>query len=209
MNKKYAVFDMDGTLIDSRKIWSGLGREYLQAKGIMEDVEKVLKEIEELTISESAKLFVERFSLQGDPGSVAHEMNRIMEGHYKKDIPLKKGVKKYLAELKESGVHMCVASATAQHLMEACLERLGVLSYFDYILSCESMETSKREPEIYLETVRRFGAKPEETAVYEDALYAIETAKTAGFYVVGVYDEENEIHWKQICSIADEVIDLN
>lgn len=200
---------MDGTLIDSMKVWSNLGREYLRAKGVQEGIASVMEEVESLTMSESAELFVERFSLPGNAESVLHEMNCIMDEHYKNDIPLKKGVKEYLETLKASGVRMCVASATAEYLMEACLERLGISTYFDFILSCESMSTSKREPEIYLKAAGRFGAVPEDTAVYEDALYAVETAGKAGFYVVGVYDAENAGQWEQICSVVDEVIDLN
>ena len=215
MNKRFAIFDMDGTLIDSMGIWNNLGREYLDSKGIYRDMEKddaekeiaiIMKEIATMTMSESAEYFRTRFSLPGSAGSIAHEMNGMMDEHYKKDIPLKHGVKEYLQKLKASGVHMCVASATAEPLMVACLERLGVLSYFDFILSCESMNTSKREPEIYLEAARRFQAAPEETAVYEDVLYAVRTAKHAGFYVVGVYDKESEGEWTQIWGTADETI---
>jgi HAD superfamily hydrolase (TIGR01509 family) len=209
MNKKYAIFDMDGTLIDSMGIWRNLGREYLISKGITENIEDTIEEIAPLTMSESATLFVERFSLHSDAEGVAKEMNGIMDSHYKNDIPLKKGVKEYLESLKESGVRMCVASATAEFLMMACLDRLGVLSYFDFILSCETMSTSKREPDIYLEVAKRFEAQPKEIAVYEDAKYAIETAKNAGFYIIAVYDEEAEKHWKQICELADETMDFN
>lgn len=206
MNKKYAVFDMDGTLIDSMEIWSNLGLEYLRSVGVEEGLEGIREEIAPLTMSESSVLFVERFQLQRDAESVARDMNNMMDEHYKQDIPLKKGIKEYLEQLKASGVRMCVASATAEHLMKICLERLGILSYFEFILSCESLQTSKREPGIYLEAAKRLGAKPEEIAVYEDAKYAVETAKKAGFYVVGVYDEAAKNDWPHICSMADEML---
>lgn len=208
MNKKFVIFDMDGTLIDSMKIWSNLGREYLRARGISGDIEKEMQEIVPLTMREAAELFRERFSLPEDADRIAQEMYGLMEEHYKNDIPLKKGIREYLERLKKAGVRMCVASATAEYLMEACLERLGILSWFDFILSCESIHTSKREPKIYFEAARRLRAVPEETAVYEDVLHAVQTAKKAGFYVVGVYDEESDSQWEQIGKAADEVIRL-
>lgn len=208
MNKKFVIFDMDGTLIDSMKIWSNLGREYLRARGISGDIEKEMQEIVPLTMREAAELFRERFSLPEDADRIAQEMYGLMEEHYKNDIPLKKGIREYLERLKKAGVRMCVASATAEYLMEACLERLGILSWFDFILSCESIHTSKREPKIYFEAARRLRAVPEETAVYEDVLHAVQTAKKAGFYVVGVYDEESDGQWQQIGKAADEVIRL-
>lgn len=60
-----------------------------------------------------------------------------------------------------------------------------------------------------MEAAERFHTVPEETAVYEDAWYAVETAKKAGFYVVGVYDEDSDKQWKQICETADEVVHLD
>ena len=206
MRKSFAIFDMDGTLIDSMPLWRSLGQEYLGAKGVTEGLDGVLEEIRPLTVSESAALFASRFALSESPETVVDEMNAIMAAHYRKDIPLKPGVKELLEQLRQAGVRMCVASATAEQLMEACLRRLGVRAYFEFLLSCESMGTSKREPDIYLEAASRLGAAPGGIAVYEDALYAVETAKKAGFHVVAVYDADTDGHWGQICRLADETI---
>lgn len=102
---------------------------------------------------------------------------------------------------------MCVASATAEPLMKACLERLDVLADFEFLLSCETVGAGKKQPDVYLESIRRMGAKAAETAVYEDAIYAAETAKRAGFYVAGVQDESNIDCWEKMKRLADEVIE--
>ena len=65
---------------------------------------------------------------------------------------------------------------------------------------------SKERPDIFLECAWRLGADPEEIAVFEDAYYAARTAKTAGFYVVGVYDPDNDRHWKDMPRVCDETI---
>ena len=206
MPKQFAIFDIDGTLLDSMELWRNLGREYLESKGITENLDDVLEEIRPMTMGESAALFAKRFALGKSPEAVADEMNSIMHTHYCNDIPLKPGAKKHLEKLRLAGVRLCVASVIEEHLMEASLMRLGVRSYFEFIISCESIGASKREPDIYLEAARRFGASPGDIAVYEDALYAIETAKKAGFYVVAVYDKAAKIHWDQIRRLADEII---
>lgn len=130
-----------------------------------------------MTMTESAALFIREFGLQGTPEQVADDMNAMMDEHYRSDIPLKAGVKEYLTRLRDRGVRMCVASATAEPLMEACLSRLGVREDFEFLLSCETVGAGKRQPDVYLESIRRMGAEPSETAVYEDALYAAQTAK--------------------------------
>ena len=203
MDKKYAIFDMDGTLIDSMVFWKNLATEYLTSKGILQIPADILEQIKPLTMSESAALFRREFGLTGD---VEAQMNEMMEDHYRNDIPLKPGVWEYLENLHRQGVRMCVASATAEHLMESCLTRLGVRQYFEFLLSCETVGAGKRSPLVYQESARRLGTVPGEIAVYEDALYAVQTAKAAGFHVVGVYDDSAADSWQAIEQESDEVI---
>ena len=203
MDKKFAIFDMDGTLIDSMGFWKNLATEYLTARGVAEIPGEILERIRPMTMSESAALFQREFGLTGDPEA---EMNAMMDAHYRNDIPLKPGVREYLENLHRQGVRMCVASATAEHLMESCLTRLGVRQYFEFLLSCETVGAGKRSPLVYQEAARRLGAVPGQIAVYEDALYAVQTAKAAGFHVVGVYDDSAADSWQAIEQESDEVI---
>lgn len=197
---------MDGTLVDSMKYWKNLGREYLASRGVTEGVDEGLKQISSMTMTESSAFFVRTFGLAGTPDQIASEMNQIMDDHYRNDVELKPGVAEYLEELSRKHVKMCVASATANHLVEACLKRAGILQYFEFLLSCEEVGAGKYRPDVYYEAAGRLGAKPEETAVYEDALYAAKTAKEAGFYVIGVYDGSADASWEELGMISDEVI---
>ena len=203
MDKRFAIFDMDGTLIDSMKFWKNLASEYLSSKGITQVSEEILQKIKPMTMSESAALFQEVFGLSGD---VEAEMNAVMDEHYRNDIPLKNGVRAYLDMLHRKGVRMCVASATAEQLMESCLSRLEIRDYFAFLLSCETVGAGKTSPLVYHESAKRLQANPDEIAVYEDALYAVKTAKNAGYYVIGVYDEGAAKNWAAVTKIADEVI---
>ena len=201
MDKRYAIFDMDGTLIDSMVYWKQLAEEYLRSKGVKTIPADILERIKPMTMTESGALFRREFALTGD---ITGEMNALMDDHYRRDIPLKPGVEQYLRRLQSRGVKLCVASATAESLMESCLQRLGVLDCFDFLLSCESVGAGKNRPDVYFEAARRLGAAPADCAVYEDALYAARTAKRAGFYVVGVFDPSAD--WAGVLEIADETI---
>ncbi len=197
---------MDGTLVDSMSYWNNLAGEFLEGKGVAHVPREVIEKIKVMTITESAALFIDEFNLTGTPETVVAEMNAMMDEHYRRDIPLKSGVKEYLDSLHEKGVEMCVASATAEHLMEACLKRVGVMKYFKFLLSCETVGVGKHRADVYFEAAKRLQAKPCDTAVYEDAIYAASTAKKAGFYVIGVYDDSAKLRWKDIEVLADEVI---
>lgn len=206
MDKPFAIFDMDGTLIDSMTYWERLAEEFLERKGIQVVSADLAERIKTMTMTQSAELFIREFGLPGTPETVAAEMNDMIDEHYRRDIPLKEGAAEYLKALKARGVRMCVASATAEHLMETCLKRLGVLEDFEFLLSCESVGAGKDRPDVYWKAARRLGSVPAETAVYEDALYAAQTAKKAGFYVVGVYDENASDKWKDLTVLADETV---
>ena len=206
MDKQYVIFDLDGTLVDSMRYWKQLAGEFLTLKGIAEIPADLLERIKPMTMTESSALFIREFGLQGTPETVAAEMNGMMGRHYRNDIPLKKGIRELLEQLHDAGTTMCVASATAESLMSACLTRLGVRSYFQFLLSCEEVGAGKNHPDVYFEAARRLGCTPGEAAVYEDALYAAETARKAGFYTVGVYDESSAAHWERLTATADETL---
>lgn len=204
MDKKYAIFDMDGTLVDSMGYWKSLGREYLASQGITENVNDVLRQTLMITLPEAAELFVNEFGLSVSPEEAHDEMMEIMAEHYRKDIPLKDGVKEYLEKLSLRGVRMCIASNTGKELVEACLIRLGIKKYFEFLLSCEEIGVGKSQPDVYFEAARRLGSEPKDTAVFEDALFAGKTAKNAGFYLVAVYDENARRNWEKLVEISHE-----
>ncbi len=204
MDRKSAIFDMDGTLVDSIGYWVGLPLEYLKTKGISEVSPEIIKQFEPMTMSQSAAFFRRTFGLTGD---LEAEMNAHMAHHYEAHIGLKSGAEALLRQLHQQGVRLCIASTTAPHLIRACLTRLQVIDYFDFLLSCEEVGASKRQPDIYLEAARRFGRQPQDIAVYEDSVFAAKTAKNAGFYVIGVREAyENESAMR---AIADAYITLD
>lgn len=206
MDKHFAIFDMDGTLVNSMEYWRGLSKEFLNTKGIPEVPADIWNQLKSITVIQSAQLFVDSFGLTETPPMVLEEMHQMMAEHYRQHVLLKPGVAEYLQALKANGTRLCVASATAIHLVENCLKRLGVWDLFDFCLSCETRGISKARPDIYLEAAHLFGTLPGETAVYEDALYAAETAKAAGFHLVAVYDQWEKAHWEDMKALADETI---
>lgn len=206
MDKRFAIFDMDGTLVDSMGFWERLGREYLAEKGVTGDLDALMERTKPMTVTESAAFFLREFSLPGTPEDAAAELNVLMARHYRADVPAKPGVGAYLERLRRSGMRMCVASATAEPLMRDCLRRLGLERYFEFLLSCEEVGAGKDGPAVYFAAAARLGASPAETAVYEDALHALETAQRAGFYTVGVYDASGATKWDTVKKIANETI---
>ena len=208
MNKKYCIFDMDGTLVDSMPYWLSLERDYLSSHGVDErTIDSIIVRLRPMTLIDAAKVFISELGFKGTPESISHEMNEIMHDNYRYRVPIKKGADLYLAALKEKGAVLCTASATDVPLVKTCLERLGIAKYFDFMLSCEEVGKSKTFPDVFIEAARRLGAKPAEIAVFEDSLVALKTARNAGFYAMSVADQANRGDWEILCANADETID--
>lgn len=207
MDKKYAIFDLDGTLVDSLPFWRELSREYLISKGLKTVPGDILERIKPLTVKESARLFINELGVEGTPESVAGEINDMMACHYREDIPMKPGVPEHLAALRARGVRMSVASATVEPLIDACLERLGLRHFFEFSLSCDTVGAGKSSPLVYQRAAERLGSLPADTAVYEDSLLAATTAKNAGFYLCVVADEASADSWDKLTSMADETVE--
>lgn len=204
--KKFAIFDLDGTLVDSMGYWKNLSVEYLTLMGVKEIPADILERIKPMTVKESAALFVSEFSLDATPQQVAAEIAGIMSRHYIEDIPIKPGVAAYLEKLAAKGVKMCVASATVEPLVDACLERLGIRQFFEFTISCDTVGAGKKSPLVYQRAAELLGAGAEETVVYEDAFFAARTAKDAGFEVCAVYDRISHDGWEELREICDSEI---
>lgn len=206
MDKHYAIFDMDGTLVDSMGCWRKLLLEYAASRGVPDIPPDIRERVKPMPIRQSSALLIETFGLPDTPEEAAVAMNAIMERHYRQDVRLKPGAAEYLRALSRRGVKMCVASATAEPLIRGCLTRLGILDCFGFLLSCEAVGRGKDRPDVYFKSAERLGARPADIAVYEDSLIAGRTARGAGFYLVGVYDSFSDRTWPELSAIADETV---
>ena len=183
-----AIFDMDGTLLDSMDAWRRAPVQYMKEQGLLASAEDEL-DLLASSFSQQAAYF------QAVCGGTAEERDLltgsfpVMEQFYRNEVEEKPGADRFLACLRERGVALYVASATPGSLVRLGLERVGLLEYFSDILSAWDMKTTKRRPDIFLEAQHRMGLPAAGRIwVFEDALYSICTAKQAGFRVAAVED---------------------
>ena len=188
MNYKYAIFDLDGTCLDSMWLWEEVDREFLGKRGL-EVPEDYLEHIATIGFQAAAEYTIERFGFKETVQEIMEEWGRQSIIKYKNDVRLKAGVKDYLTKIKKAGVKMVVATASHREMFVPALENNGIYDLFDGFVTVDDVGKSKNHPDIYLEAARIMGAKPEETAVFEDVLQGIETAASVGFFTVAVKEE--------------------
>ena len=187
-----AVFDVDGTLLDSMCIWSTIGDRYLRSLGIMPR-ENLAETFKTFTLEQAAQYYIDHYGVHLSVAEIMEGINRMIERFYFEEALLRPGVKDFLERLQKSGIKMVIATATDHYLVEAALKRCGVLNFFEKIFTCAEYG-SKRKPKIYESAAAFLGTAPEDTWVFEDAFHGAETACRAGFPVLGIRDpsEENQ-----------------
>ena len=201
---KGAIFDLDGTLLDSMFIWDTSGEEYLRSLG-KEPHEDLNETFMTLTLEEAAEYYREHYGVTLSVKEIVDGINAMVEQTYRTKVTLKPGISEYLAWLKENGVRMCVATVTDRYLVEETLERLGVRHYFSEIFTCAEVGFGKDKPIIYQKALEHLGTEKSDTYVFEDLPFALNTAKTDGFPTVGIYDR-HEAHQDELKELADYYI---
>lgn len=199
---KGAIFDVDGTLLDSMEIWEDAGARYLRRIGV--EPEKNLSEIlYPMTMAEGAEYVKERYRLEFALDEIIQGVLDTVRDFYFYEASVKPGVKELLVWMKEKNIPMTAATASDREHIESAFKRLGIDGYFRRIFTCSEVGAGKRQPLIYEKAAAYLGAKPGELLVFEDALYALMTAKNAGFRTVGVYDRFSEGEQKEMKRQAD------
>lgn len=197
----HAVFDMDGTLIDSMPVWKDSARNFLRKQGI-EAASNLNQVVFNLSLLQGAKYiqktYLPNFTIQ----QIIDGVESVVEDGYKNFIPLKDGVFEFLSELKNRGIPCAIATSTDLHLARFALERLNIADFFSDIYTCSQLQTSKDKPDIYIATAKSIGGDAKDTIVFEDILMATKTATNAGFTVAAIYDEFSKDDWSEIQKIA-------
>ena len=185
---KGAIFDVDGTLLDSMEIWEDAGARYLRSIGTVPE-ENLSEILYPMTMTEGAEYVKQRYDLTFALEEIIQGVLDAVRDFYYYEARLKPGVKKFLARMKGKGIPMAAATASRREHIEAAFDRLGISGYFGRIFTCEEVGAGKNNPLVYKQAAGDLGAEPGEILVFEDVLYAVLTAKKSGFCTVGVYDK--------------------
>ena len=203
-----AIFDMDGTLVDSLGSWDDFIKFFEDKYSLKFDHDHnadLLRQFRTIPINEVAEIVHEKFGIGDSAETIANELFERLELFYRTKVKCKEDIPEFLKGLSEKGVAMCIASATNPELIRVVLKRCGIDRYFSEIVSCEDVGKNKSFPDVFFAALERLGTKKEETWVFEDSITALKTAKNAGFSTVGVFDRNNDMQ-ELVAAYSDEYI---
>ena len=202
---KAAILDLDGTLLDSMPVWENVGSDYLLAQGITPP-DGLREKLKTMSFRISAEYFVNEFALNTTGEYLMEYWMNAVAHHYYTTIELKPFVIDYLTQLRALGTRMCVATATDKRLADAALSRLGILDYFEFVITVDEVGKGKEFPDIFMEAARRLDCLPHECVVFEDSLHALLTLLNTEFIGWDVHDASAEAELDQVQEISDRFI---
>ncbi len=182
-----AIFDCDGTLVDSMGAWREVEAEFARRAG----KELTPADVEALTtmsIPECGAFFHDCLGLGKDAQDVVDMIDDIMLDFYENQAELRDGVLGFVQGLAAHNVPMAIASSTPQELLEAAFRHTGLDKYMAAIVSVDLVGISKRDPDVYDYTREALGTERAQTWGFEDSIYAIRTLNRAGYRTCAVYD---------------------
>lgn len=204
---KGAIFDMDGTLLDSMRVWKRLTQGYLKQFGLHVTDEEYAA-CEGFSQPQVAQYFADRYpQLPGGEAGLMEGMDQLITARYETVAKPRDGVLPFLDGLRRRGVKMAIATLTARRHAEKALRDRDMLDYFDFMLTIEDVGVSKYQPDIYLMSAERLGLTPADCVVFEDAPYACTTAKKAGFRVCGVVEAAYAAGEQELRASSDLIIE--
>ena len=186
---KAAIFDLDGTLLDSMGAWTQLDVNFLLRHGKIArpDVHDAVKT---LTLRQSAQYFQKEYGVEATEDEIIDEIKDMIRRAYAEEIGPMPGAIEALELINSLGLPMAVATATDYEMALSALKRLDMLRYFKTVLTCDMVGKSKTEPDVFFEAARQLGAAPDDCLVFEDSAFAAATAHNAGFKLAFVCCED-------------------
>lgn len=186
MQCKGAIFDMDGLLFDTERIYQQTWQELAEERGIR--LGNGFLEAVSGTNGSYMRRVVEKYYHVPDGSSIIAECMERIRKKLSIHVPVKEGVYEILDFFKAEGIRIAVASSSSMEQIGANLEKAGIRGYFDALVSGVEVEHGKPAPDIFLCAAQRIGCTPDECFVFEDSENGIRAGYAAGCITVMVPD---------------------
>ena len=181
------IFDMDGLMFDTERMWATFWEPALAALGL--PYKEGLAEAERGTAGETSRNIVRSFYGEDcDANAIIDSLHRVADKEFQKPVPKKPGLDELLAWLDEQHIPMAVASSSRMASILRHLNNWHMTSHFKALISGEQFTSSKPDPEIFLTAAKALGTAPAETLVLEDSYNGVRAGAAGGFVTVMVPD---------------------
>ena len=206
------IFDMDGTMFDTERMWATFWEPALAALGL--PYREGLAEAARGTAGVTTRNVVRQFyGPDCDAEAIVDSLHRVAdEVFFSAPVPKKPGLDALLAWLKARHIPMAVASSSREAMIRHNLDVWGLTQDFKAIVSGQHVAHSKPDPEIFLLTAQKLGVEPARCLVLEDSYNGVRAGAAGGFVTVMVpdlvpADDEMKRLYTMECASLEEVLE--
>ena len=202
--KKLVIFDMDGVLLDSEKLYMDMNQAFFKRLGGSLSISEYQQFIG-ISATTFWAFIKDRFNLEQSVDELKElekelKYNTLNEAHL---VPTH-GVIELLEFLKRENYNVAIASSGLRKNINLILQKLGIEKYFDLVISGDQVEKGKPEPDIFLKVSEHYKRQPSDCIVIEDSMNGVLAAKAANMFCIGYYNPNSG---NQDLSKADIIID--
>ena len=206
------IFDMDGTMFDTERMWATFWEPALAALGL--PYREGLAEAARGTAGVTTRNVVRQFyGPDCDAEAIVDSLHRVAdEVFFSAPVPKKPGLDALLAWLKARHIPMAVASSSREAMIHHNLDVWGLTQDFTAIVSGQHVAHSKPDPEIFLLTAQKLDVEPSRCLVLEDSYNGVRAGAAGGFVTVMVpdlvpADDEMKRLYTMECASLEEVLE--
>lgn len=185
-----AIFDMDGTLVDSMPMWNRVFVGWLEDHGVP-DAAALSDKYEYMNFGDEVYFFHDNYGVGATREEAMAEVLGRVRHEYETTVRPFDGCKAFLQELADAGIPMAVASSTTLPEVKFALACHGLDQYFSHLFYTGDVGRSKEHPDVYLAALKAIGTPMESTWVFEDAPFGCKTAHDAGFHVACLFNDHD------------------
>ncbi len=204
MNKKAVIFDMDGVIFDSERLYMECCKEAAEIFGA-DNIESVVISCIGVNLEKTLRIYREAYGKDFPLDDFWHETtSRFRKKTHGGLLPVKDGAKEILELLKKNNIPLAIASSTKVGMVCDELKAAGLFDYFDIIVGGDMVSKSKPDPEIFLFAAQKLGYEASDCIIIEDSFNGVRAAHASGAYVIMVPDLV--MPDDQIKALADAVL---
>lgn len=204
-NIRAAIFDLDGTLVDSMYVWSKVDEDFLAQRGIAV-TEEYTDKMRSMFFETAAAYTKDTYGLDESVEEIMQVWLDMAHYEYANNVKAKEGSLELLLTLKEKGIALGMATSNNPYLLKPCLENNNMGGIFDCVCYTSEVGVNKSNPDIYLYTAGKLGVKPSDCVVFEDIIEGIKSAASVGMKTVAVYDPANELYLSDLKKYSNRLI---
>ena len=187
---KGILFDMDGVILDTEKLYTRFWQEAANALGYPMTKEQAMG-LRSLNREFGAAKMQSYFDVPVNYEEVRNKRIELMNAFIEKEgVELKPGIKELLSYLKEKGIKTAIATSSPIERTEKYLASVGLTGAFDKLISGYMVQKGKPEPDIYELAAKEIGLTPQECLAIEDSPSGLLSANRAGCYPVMIPDQD-------------------